>query len=98
MNSTPTLFAPTTTGRLAPAIVPVDPNVRACDKKRLSDQASAVLHTLRKHGQISPEYARHFGIQGLAARIKDLRAAGHNITTTRDPVSKEAIYRMEAQR
>ena len=42
-------------------------------------QNSKVLHYLEQHGSITPREAMKFGCMRLAARIKDLRTAGHKI-------------------
>ena len=42
-------------------------------------QASKVLRYIDEHGSITPLDAMRFGCMRLAARIKDLKAAGHKI-------------------
>ena len=44
-------------------------------------QADQVLNHMKTHGSISPREAMDFGCYRLAARIKDLRDCGVNITT-----------------
>ena len=43
-------------------------------------QNSMILRYLEEHGSITPRDAMKFGCMRLAARIKELRAAGHGIT------------------
>ena len=42
-------------------------------------QNSKVLRYIEEHGSITPLEAMRFGCMRLAARIKDLRTAGHSI-------------------
>ena len=42
-------------------------------------QNSKVLRYIEEHGSITPLEAMRFGCMRLAARIKDLKTAGHNI-------------------
>ena len=44
-------------------------------------QNSKVLRYIEEHGSITPLEAMRFGCMRLAARISDLKAAGHNIQT-----------------
>ncbi len=99
IDSTPTLFAPTTTGRLAPAIVPVDPNVRAQDEERLSRQCEIVLGILRSTGMINPPIAERFGITRLAARIHDIRKRRRQLVITGEIEGddKQATYLLRSE-
>lgn len=60
-----------------------------------------ILDYLRKHGSITPDEARIYcrKCERLAARISELRADGHNITTDNKradgTVVNYAIYRLE---
>ena len=94
MDSTPTLFAPTTTGRLAPAIVPIDPNVRKADRKRLSAQCLTVLRIMQQTGKINPRIAAKYGIQRLAGRVHDLKGHGYSIVGKRENGESEMTYRL----
>ena len=48
----------------------------------MKSQAQEILDHLKAHGSITDVYAfTRFRCRRLAARICDLRAAGHNITT-----------------
>lgn len=42
-------------------------------------QNSKVLRYIEEHGSITPLDAMRFGCMRLAARVKDLRTAGHQI-------------------
>ena len=42
-------------------------------------QNSMILRYMEEHGSITPVEAMHFGCMRLAARIKELKAAGHDI-------------------
>ena len=42
-------------------------------------QSSKILRYMDEHGSITPKDAMRFGCMRLAARIKDLRTAGHEI-------------------
>lgn len=56
-------------------------------------QRDALLAYLQRHGRISPlEALRELGIYRLAARIIELRAAGHDIRTRL--VDGHAVYEL----
>lgn len=42
-------------------------------------QNSKILRYMEEHGSITPREAMRFGCMRLAARIKDLKTAGHEI-------------------
>ena len=42
-------------------------------------QNSKILRYLEEHGSITPREAMMFGCMRLAARVKELRSAGHKI-------------------
>ena len=42
-------------------------------------QNSKILRYMEEHGSITPAEAMRFGCMRLAARIKELKAAGHDI-------------------
>lgn len=73
-------------------IFPVDPHVEESDMDRLSGQNATVRDLLYTAGMIKNTVAiTHYKILRLAARIKDLRSAGMNITTKKLP-SGDTLY------
>ena len=65
------------------------------DKKKT--QCEMILEYLNRYGEISPlEALSAIGCYRLSARISDLRADGHSITTEMTKGKKSyAIYRLE---
>ena len=72
---------------------PVDPHVRDEDKPRLSKQCELVADLLNKCGSISRNEGEAYGIKRLAARIKDLKEYGMNISGKH--VGKDYRYTLE---
>lgn len=67
-----------------PEIEPVDPHVDESEVDRLKGQNATVRDLLKMCGMVKNSVAiRYHNITRLAARIKDLRAAGMNISTKR---------------
>ena len=76
----------------------VDPGVRMSDVPRLSDQCELVLSWLKAGERIDQEIAASRArIWRLAARIHDLRAAGHAIRGETLPGEKFMTYWIESQ-
>lgn len=74
-------------------IPPRDPGVRACDKKRLSDQSRKVLARLRAGPATNAELGA-FGLNSRA-RISDLRGKGFVITNYDKRKNGLSMYRIE---
>jgi len=76
----------------------VDPNIAALpdDPTRLSGQNGKVLEMLKAGERVTPRSAYDLGITRLAARIHDIRKAGHNVRSDYDTAGKCAVYWLEA--
>ena len=69
-----------------------DPSVHPTDVPRLTGQNATVLRLLRQ-GPVTIHTVRDLGITRLAARIGDLKRAGHRVAVRR--VGVVAEYRLE---
>ncbi len=75
---------------------PVDPNIRADDRDRLSTQCRVLLAALLRGERLTPLSASEsYGVLRLAARVWDLRQAGYAVKSERDPVTKCEVYWLE---
>lgn len=82
---------------LAPSPVrPADTFVREEDRARLTGQNAALLAWLMAGERVTPRTAFDRGITRLAARVWDLRQAGHNVRSDYDGPQKCAVYWIDA--
>lgn len=72
----------------------VDPTTRPQDRARLSRQCEQVLAWLQAGEVLTAAVAWERGVQRLAARCHDLKAAGYPVTTTIERGSGTAEYRL----
>lgn len=76
--------------------LPADTFVREEDRARLTGQNAALLAWLKAGERVTPRTAFERGITRLAARVWDLRKAGHNVKSDYDGAQKCAVYWIDA--
>ena len=74
-------------------VLPRDPAVRKCDKKRLSDQTRKVLARLREGPASNAELGEI--CLNMRARVSDLRAARFVVTNYDRQKSGLSMYRLD---